>query len=188
MTSFKSKHQGHYQWSEVQALVRNFAEQLRQRHKTDISSSDLTQDSLSELVKTQPKKTPYSARQESEFSHQREIDLDSFRQAWQIKQKRSINPQTGQAQETKNSISVQNQAHQKEDLTKTSNAQWDFEQNHLVAKPASSKVELGNRPVSADQAVNIPISNPWEMLRDHFIALRERRLALEKASENQEDS
>ena len=59
-------------------------------------SSDLTQDSLSEPVKTQPNKTPYSARQESEFSHQRKIDLDSFLQAWQKNRGGSINPRTDQ--------------------------------------------------------------------------------------------
>lgn len=188
MSSFKSKHQGHYQWSEVQALVRSFAERLRQRHKTDISS-ELTKDSLSGSMKTQKDTPPYSARQGSEFSPQKEIDLDSFRKAWQQKQERSINPQTDKPQETTDSIArVQHQAPQKESLTKTSKSQWDFEQNRLVPKSALSKVEHEDTSVSVDQSVNMPISNPWEMLRDHFIALRERRLALEKVSESQEDS
>ena len=46
-----------------------------------------------------------------------------------------------------------------------------------------------NTPAKTDRiSKDMSTSNPWEMLRDHFISLRERRLALENTSETKDES
>ena len=197
MASFKSKHQSHYQWSEVQELVRNFAEQLRQGQDLDKRTEDAPQVLPQNYSKSQDSSTTHEVLQSNQ---QHKIDLNAFRKAWQRKQDRADQPQSSPAIET---IDQPKQVIAETSRESASKQQWDFEQGCWLSAPPLSQrpskeststsqhltpsLDRNPKDLSKKNLLPQPV-NPWEMLRDHFIALRERRIALEKSADRKEHS
>ena len=128
-------------------------------------------------------------------NQQNKIDLNAFRKAWQRKQDQpQSSPATATMDQPKQVIAENSQE-------PASKQQWDFEQQCWLSENALSQLQTKS-PINTSHQLPPPPDNypkdlskknpqsvnPWEMLRDHFIALRERRIALEKAADQQEQS
>lgn len=174
MSYTRSKHQGRYQWHEVQDLVRELAQQLRQRHTVEPiesppddppqiepqqSSRILREENLRSQRGQQPAVIPAKHQNPSST-----IDLNAFRQSWasreQIDQNSSFN------EHSKSTPMSPERNRWTEIITIEDQSSPPIRTVHPHAKPMTLS------------------PNPWEQLRDHFIQLREKRLALEKAQDN----
>ena len=183
----------------MQELVRNFAEQLRQGH----NSVNLSEDSSQAIPQHSKSQDHQKKTKVQQLDHQKKINLDAFRHAWQKQQDRQNRVS---APTTTQTIDQSNLVIAKNNQESTSKQQWDFEQGCWLSESSPPKSQSKVSVSTSPQITSLPTSkdnprtvlekdlhsppshstNPWEMLRDHFIALRERRIAFEKTSDQKE--
>lgn len=184
MASFKSKHQNQYQWQEVQDLVHNFAKQVRAKHereqKETIQEPLFHQDTPDQEIPSSILSPAQHTSQKSSSTipplpdDELKIDLQRFREAWEKQQVKQHEPETPESNH-----SVSPLAHSQT----PSLVPWDFENNRPLPKSENTRKRPEIQATSQSSQPTkqgVQTGNPWEMLRDHFIALRERRIALEK--------
>ena len=181
-----SKHQGRYQWHEVQKLVREIARHYHEQHQPSSQNIETAEDSSSvtpinppheqvtsrvlreEAIRAQ--RAQMGLRQSSSYAHSKVINLQAFREAWSNRDQ--------QTSELKPNHEGDN-ADQKSDLE---SARW------IDSSPKTEDTFVSTSPQKRFRSIHgSEQPNPWEMLRDHFIQLREKRLALDEQKHRQAD-
>ncbi len=196
MRSPKSKHQGRYQWSEIQELVRVLAQRYDrpQEGETESSEGELMSTRVlreQSLRATRPLRERDSSRPiESQITQDERaearmtaIDLNDFREAWKRSQGGELSP--AELSPTKSSkldspaIGDHRSDHRRRaDLE---SLQWS---DPLVRGDRADQVDHTKASPSAREGRSSRSSeSPWEQLRDHFIMLREARIRAESLTE-----
>ena len=175
MTYTRSKHQGRYQWHEVQDLVRELAQQLKQRHTvehTESQSNDLQKkiQHSSRIRREEDLRTQHThERTAPPIKHHQpssKIDWTAFRTSWA---RRGQHDRSSPLDQHEKSIQEHSVSHRRNETIST--------EDQIV--PPVGQMQPHSQTSSSQP-------NPWELLRDHFIQLREKRIALEKVQEADE--
>jgi hypothetical protein len=181
-----SKHQGRYQWHEVQKLVREIARRYHEQHHPPSQNIEIAEDSSSvtpinppheqvtsrvlreEAIRAQ--RAQMGLRQSSSYAHSKVINLQAFREAWSNRDQ-----QTSELKPNHEG----NNADQKSDLESA---------RRIDSSPKIEDTFVSTSPQKRFRSIHgSEQPNPWEMLRDHFIQLREKRLALDEQKHRQTD-
>lgn len=201
MRSPKSKHQGRYQWSEIQDLVRVLAQRYNRPQEEEIESSEgelMSTRVLREqsLRATRPLRERDSSRSiestitQDELAEARitAIDLNDFREAWKRSQGGELSPVELSPVELSPVESL------KIDSPAIGDHRPDHRRRPDLESPQWSDPSVrGDRADQVDHAKASPSAregrpsrsseSPWEQLRDHFIMLREARIRAESLTE-----
>ena len=176
MRSPKSKHQGRYQWSEVQTFARELAEHKSEHrdgngtpnHGTTFISRIAREESLREERAAKDPRDETQAHKNLTYPRGREIDLDSFRSAW-----------------SKSRAPLKVERESRKDEMSSTGSRRDLESGASLNEQKNSHID-DPRCQSCTEEMELsdesPITNPWEQLRDHFIGLREQRLSQEASA------
>lgn len=194
MRSPKSRHQGRYQWSEVQSFARELADRQSEGDQ-ESREAEGKETYRSRIVREGSLREKHegslsSSYQRGEGKEPQKIDLKGLRASWQRAQQ-SREHELMEKKEPSESAVVQHR--------------WDLESGELISEAISSASEEVSRPCfgkefSQDVGVQEPqvstqkqekkaqsLVNPWEQLRDHFIKLRELRLRKEMSTVSHDD-
>ena len=206
MRSPKSKHQGRYQWSEIQELVRVLAQRYDRPQEGDTESSEgklmstrvLREQSLRatrpirERDSSRPIETTITQDKRAE-ARMTAIDLNDFRDAWKRSQGVELSPVELPPVELP-PVELPPAESSKTDSPAIGDHHLDNRRRRDLESPQWSDPSVkGDRPDQVNHAKFSPSGrerrtsrsseSPWEQLRDHFIMLREARIRAESLTE-----
>ena len=153
-------------------MVRELAEQLKRQHDVQLEQSQPTHSTEKAQQHSRILREEELRRQHTQYSvahhiSSSTIDLSAFKRSWANRDQHEQEPTH----------------HEPEKLPPVHSPNVRLTEIISIEDQESSPNKKRQQP-TATQSLH---TNPWEMLRDHFIHLREQRLALEKTKKSDEN-